>query len=679
MAKKTIIPYFLHGGDYNPEQWRDKPDILDEDMRLLKEAHCNSLTVGMFVWTSMETDDGVYDFSYMDHLMKTFEENGVQAILGTPSGAIPAWLAQKYPEVLRVDRGGRKNRYGSRHNHCYTSPVYRRKVREINTRLAERYKDSKALFMWHLSNEYGGECYCEACAAAFREWLKEKYRGDLQALNFHWSTMIWDHVYTDWEQIEPPFDHGHGFELPELILDWKRFVTHQTVDFMNDEAEPLRRITPNIPITTNLMGFYNGLDYRAMAKHLDIVSWDNYPTWHAPQGDIEVAVYAGMAHDLMRSLKKQSFMLMESTPSLVNWAGVNRLKAPGMHELSSLQAVAHGSDTVQYFQWRQCRGGIEKFHGAVVSHAGHANTRTFRDVSALGKRLEGLTELVGTETVSTAAMLYDWDCRWAFESSQGFNNRAKDIPGVMQDFYRVLWKHGIDTDIIGREQDFSPYRLLVLPEYFLADKALIDKLCAFVRGGGVVVASYLSGMVDEYNMTHTGGFPAGALKEVFGLWNEEADSLYESQSNRAVFPDGTENRVCEICEIVHPTTAQVLAVYGDGFYQGEPVLLSNAYGKGKAYYVASRGRELFENAMERAIADAGIANPYGAALPEGVTLHTRRDQSTVYVFLQNFTTETKTVDIGKRHPSVSVPEGTEVGQAVSLAGYETKILKFEQH
>ena len=357
--KKDIIiksfTHIIHGADYNPDQWQDRPDILNEDMRLMKLANCNEMSVGIFAWSALEPEEGKFDFSFLDKAMDGIYAAGGRVILATPSGARPAWLAQKYPEVLRVRPDGIRNEFGVRENHCYTSPIYREKVRIINEKLAERYTGHPALIAWHISNEYCGECHCPLCRAAFREWLKAKY-GTLERLNREWWSAFWSHTFTDWEQIVPPGPLGDK-GLHGLNIDWRRFVTDQTVDFMNAEINAVRKYTPDIPVTSNLMGFFDELDYRRFAKSLDFISWDAYPQWRGnDKNDIPAAIGAAMAHDLMRSLRKRPFFLMESTPSLVNWHEYNKLKRPGMNELSSLQAVAHGADSVHYFQWTKSRG-----------------------------------------------------------------------------------------------------------------------------------------------------------------------------------------------------------------------------------------------------------------------------------------------------------------------------------
>lgn len=260
------VSCFLHGGDYNPEQWMDRPDILKEDMRLMKLAGMNSASIGIFSWAVLEPEEGKFDFSFLDETMDRLEGIGAKIVLATPSGARPRWLAERYPEVLRMDRRGHRNHFQARHNHCFTSPVYREKVREMNRKLAQRYGGRSNLVLWHISNEYSGECHCPLCYQAFREYLKEKFHGDLDLLNHEWWTTFWSHQYTSWEQIEPGDESVHGLEL-----EWKRFITYQTIDFIKNEIAPLREITPNIPVTTNMMEFW-GLDYRKLSQVLDVAS-----------------------------------------------------------------------------------------------------------------------------------------------------------------------------------------------------------------------------------------------------------------------------------------------------------------------------------------------------------------------------------------------------------------------
>ena len=297
------IPHIIHGGDYNPDQWINTPEIWDEDMRLMKLAGCNTMTLGIFSWSMLEPEEGVFDFAWLDTIVDKLADNGIYAILSTPTGARPAWMAQKYPEVLRVEMDRQRIKFSGRHNHCFTSPIYREKASIINRKLAERYGSHPALIAWHISNEYSSYCHCPMCQEAFRDFLKQKYDNDLEKLNAEWWTGFWSRRFTDWSQIESPTSVNEG-SLHALVIDWNRFVTHQTIDFYKNEIKPLRELTPDMPVTTNFMVLFSGCDYWDFAKEVDVVSWDSYPSWGTDQlSTAEVAANAGFAHDLYRSLK----------------------------------------------------------------------------------------------------------------------------------------------------------------------------------------------------------------------------------------------------------------------------------------------------------------------------------------------------------------------------------------
>lgn len=379
----TLHPHFLHGADYNPDQWRSYPEVLNQDADMMQQAHCNCMSVGIFSWAVLEPEEGEYCFAYLDRTIEDLAAKGIKTILATPSAARPRWMAEKYPEVRRVNINGVREEYNTRHNHCYTSPIYREKTKAMDRLPALRYGSNPNVILWHISNELGGECHCELCQAAFREWLKKKYDNDLDKLNHAWWSAFWSHTVTDWEQIHSPKTHGEPKEIMTgLYLDWRNFVTYQTTDFMRMEIETIRETGSKIPVTTNMMWTPQQIDYHYLAQYIDVASWDAYPSWHE-QDQIRCAIDTAFNHNYFRSLKHKPFLLMESTPSNTNWQAVSKLKRPGMHRLASLQAIAHGSDSVQYFQWRKGRGGSEKFHGAVIDHNGKASGRVFEDVKPL--------------------------------------------------------------------------------------------------------------------------------------------------------------------------------------------------------------------------------------------------------------------------------------------------------
>ena len=667
------FPHMLHGGDYNPEQWLDQPEVLEEDIRLFRKAHINCVSLGIFSWAKLEPEEGVYDFGWLDEIIDRLYANGIYTVLATPSGARPQWLAQKYPEVLRVRPDGLRNFYGHRQNHCYTSPLYREKVTQIDTRLAEHYANHPAVILWHISNEFGGECHCELCQAAFREWVQKKY-GTLDKLNHAWWANFWSHTYTDWSQVHSPSPVGET-SVHGLDLDWRRFVTHQTIDFMKTEIAAVKAVNPDIPVTTNMMTMYTyELNYFAFRDALDVISWDNYPEWHNPyMGNEEVAKDCAMTHDMMRSLQKKPFLLMECTPNATNWQGVSKLKKPGMHQLSVIEAVAHGADSGQYFQLRQSRGSCEKFHSAVISNTGTENTRTFREVTDIGAVLEQLSDRVyGSGTPAETAILFDTENKWALDKCQGPRNIGLDYFGNIRRNYSYFWKNGINVDIIDSTFDLSGYKLVIAPMLYLFRDGIQEKLRRFVRDGGTLVTTCFTGVVNDTDLSFLGEATEDKLSDVLGLWVEEVDSLYDCESNRTTW-NGKSYSLKELCEICHPTTCETLAVYETDFYAGKPVLTKNQFGKGVAYHVsASADTDFFHALYAKLAAACDLTYAIRTAVPDGVSLTWRQSDTEKLIFVQNFGDSAAAVQLDQ--PYENVLSGETVSCSLNIEKYGFAVL-----
>lgn len=623
-SKVTKIPY---GGDYNPEQWPE--ETWAEDMRLLKLAHIDIVTLNVFSWAMLQSDETTYHFEKLDKIMQLVRDNGMKVCLATSTGAHPAWMARKYPDILRVEANGMKRKFGSRHNSCPNSPTYQKYARALAEKLANRYKDYDNIVAWHISNEYGGECYCENCEKAFRVWLKEKYH-TIDEVNRAWDTAFWGHTFYDFDDIVlPNYLSEHWGEerttFQGISLDYRRFNSESILNAYRLEYDAIHAITPDIPITTNLMGTYRALDYQMWGKYLDFASWDNYPSNETPLEE------TAMRHDLMRGVKQgKPFALMEQTPSVTNWLPYNMLKRPGVMRLWSYQAVAHGADTVMFFQMKRSIGACEKYHGAVIDHVGNENTRVFREITALGAELEKLgSQTLGARTDAKAAIVFDWDNWWGISYSAGPTIYLDYCQEILR-YYKALHNKNIPVDMIGVEDDLSRYSLVIAPVLYMVKGNYDEKIRTFVKNGGHFLTTFFSGYVDEHDLVTTGGYP-GKLRDILGIWVEEEDALPSDMENSFSY-QGKTYPAKMLCDLLHTEGAEALASYDKDFYAGMPVLTRNAFGKGYGYYVAtSSDDDFYRDYLSEICADAGIHPLMDTPATVEVTMRSNANGSFLFI------------------------------------------------
>ena len=641
------------GADYYPEHWEKERWKTDAEM--LVKANIKVIRIGEFAWSLYEPEEGKYEFDWMDEALDFFGKYGIKVVMCTPSATPPKWMIDKYPDILQNDIHGNPKLFGTRKHYCFNSETYREKTKKLNTLIAKRYAKHPAIEAWQVDNELGWSnttrCYCKSCENRFRNWLKEKYQ-TIENLNDKWCTTFWSHTYNSFDQIESPSKIGET-QLHALNLDWKRFVTHQTADFIHHEIAALREGGSTLPTTANLMHYFGGLDYFKIAKEIDVVSWDTYPTWHK-EAVIDTAYDNGMCHDLMRSLKGKPFFQMESCPTSTNWQSVSKLKKPGMLFAQSMQAIAHGGEGALYFQIRQSRGASEKVHGAVIDHYGGNDTRVFKEVSRVGEVLKELKELAGTTVNSSVAMLYDWDSQWAMEDSQGPRNKGLHYLEAMLKFYRGFRKQGVNVDVIDMTCELDKYKVLALPMVYMFKEGFAKKIRSFVENGGTLITSYWSGIADDTDRCYLEGTPHG-LMDVLGIRSTEIDGLYDWEENSFVPVVGNElgldkTYTCKyMCYLVELRGARTLMTYGRDFYEGYSCLTVNEYGKGKAWYVAADAdKEFYGDFLEKVLKDSGVSCGIKEEIPDALEITVRENENEKYYIYQNFGTEAV---------SIPVPEG----------------------
>jgi beta-galactosidase len=632
-----VLSHMRYGGDYNPDQWPES--VWDEDMELMQESGVNLVSIAIFSWARIEPKPGQYDFAWLDRIMDKLHAAGVGVDLATASASPPPWMGRLHPDSLPVTQDGTRLWYGSRQQYCPTSPDYRQGVEKIVRLLAERYAQHPALEMWHINNEYAchvAECFCDRCAERFRGWLKERYN-DLDTLNEAWGTAFWSQRYGEWEEIIPPRSMP-TFNNPSQMLDWRRFSSDMLLECFELEKAILKEVTPDKPVTTNFMGFFKPLDYWKWAASEDIVSHDMYPD----PAESWAPMFAAGTYDLMRSLGHgRPWMLMEQVTSHVQWRPRNVTKGPDQMRLWSYQAVARGANAVMFFQWRASRAGSEKFHGGMVPHGGR-ETRTWREVVALGQELKQLQEVCSAQGRSDVAIIFDWESWWALEGDCKPSVDARQLE-VGMDYYSTLYNNNIGVDFVHPDADLSGYKVVIAPVLYQVRAGLSEKLDAYVSQGGRLVMSFFSGIADERDHVYLGGYPA-PFRKILGLRVEEFAPYAQGQTNGLYTEDEELFGTSVWSDVIVSEGAKAIAHFQSDFYANQPAITENSYGSGLTYYVGTKLEMAgMQWLLKRVLDEAGVRAPLEA--PANVEVIQRHNEQNSYTFLLNHNLESVTINL----------------------------------
>jgi beta-galactosidase len=604
------------GGDYNPEQWPEP--VWVEDVALMREAGVNLVSVGIFSWARLEPAPGEYDFGWLDRVLELLHGGGIAVDLANASATPPPWFSRAYPDSLPVDALGNRRWYGARQAFCPSNVDYRRAAAALTTEIGKRYAQHPAVAMWHVHNEYGchtASCWCDTSAAAFRVWLRERY-GSLEELNRAWATAFWSQRYGDWEEVIPPrATPGHTFANPTQQLDFHRFSSDELLACYRAEAAILRSVS-DAPVTTNFMSFFKPVDYWSWASEQDLVSNDHYR--RVADFDDRGTHDLAMSADLVRSLAGGPWLLMEHSTSAVNWQPRNAAKPPGQMRRDSLTHVARGADGALFFQWRASAAGAEKYHSALVPHAGTDSDR-WREVVALGRDIGALGEVAGTRVRAEVAIAFDWHSWWAVELD---SHPSSDVDGLaeVRRWHRALWERGVSCDFVHPEGDLSAYKLVLVPTLYLCSDRAAENVRRF---DGTVLVTYFSGIVDPDDRVRLGGYP-GAFRDLLGVRVEEFAPLLAGET---VPVEGSVQGVGTVWSEVSTSTAEVVARYASG----RPAVTRN----GRAWYVGTR-LDPMDELVTRVLADAGVApvlplDPW----PAGLDAVLRQGETGTYLFLLN--------------------------------------------
>src|SRR5436190_6258738 len=627
----------------------------------MQEAGVNLVSLGIFSWSRLEPAEGKFDFEWLDRILDLLHGGGIQVDLATATASPPPWLSHRHPEMLPVTADGTKLWHGARQHYCPSSPVYRGAAGRLVEAIAARYGKHEALAMWHVGNEYGCHvpaCYCDVSADAFRGWLRDRH-GSLDRLNDAWGTSFWSQRYSSWEEILPP-RRTPTWPNPSQQLDFMRFSSDALLECYELERAVLTKATPEIPVTTNFMGFFKPLDYWKWARREDIVSNDSYPD----PSDDRAGMRAAMAGDLMRSLGHgKPWILMEQTTSRVNWREINVAKAPGQMRLWSCQAVARGADGVMFFQWRQSRAGAEKHHSAMVPHGPVESSPVWQEVVKLGRDLSRLDAVGGSRSQAAVAVLFDWESWWALELPSKPTARVRQME-QLEAYYEPLWEKNVLVDFAHPEDDLSTYRLVLVPNLYLVADAAAANLEHFVDSGGTLAMSFFSGIVDPSEHIRLGGYPQ-PFRKMLGLDVVDFHPLAVGEEISLRFGDGAQGRGAVWSDDIRLKGAEALATFAETVLGGRPALTRHSAGSGTVFYLGTKpDPKSMARILDMALSAAGVTPTADA--PKGVEVVRRSARGKSFVFFLNHR------DVGVEVPiseaGINLIDGTSVHSGLMRLG-----------
>lgn len=622
-------PGLAFGGDYNPEQW-DR-DIWPHDIELMRDAGVTFVSLAIFGWATVQPSPDRWCFDWLDEIMDLLAGGGIAVALATATASPPPWFSHAHPETLPCDADMVRRWPGSRQAWCPSSEVFKRAATTLVEHLAERYASHPALAMWHVSNEYGchnSPCFCDVCADHFRAWLERRY-GAIGRLNDAWGTNFWSQRYNEFAEILPP-RRTPAQANPTQLLDYRRFCSDALLDQYLAELAVLRRLTPGIPVTTNYItvDFYRTVDYKRWTSHQDLVSTDHYAMVRSDP-DAELSFGADLARGLARG---GPWLLMEHATSAVNWQHVNPSKAPGEMLRHSIANVARGADGVGFFQWRASRAGAEKYHSAMVPHAG-TDSRVWREVTELGAIMKRLGELRGSRVVAEVAMVWDYEAGWACDQ----DSHPSSLVRYGDDAHHIhagLRSLGVTVDVVPPDTDLTAYRLVVVPTLYLAADQTVANVYEAAHAGVDVVVTFFSGITDENDHIRLGGYP-GAFRELLGIRVEEFCPLLDGELVELVGPGGDPAGTATVwTEDLTCVDADPILTYKNGPVAGRAAATRRETATGRTWYLGTR---LDSDTLRRLLASicdqAGVRSD--ANHPVGLEVVRRSNATSSWLFVIN--------------------------------------------
>lgn len=637
------------GVDYYPEHW-DK-SLWETDARNMKDAGVNIVRMAEFAWCRLEPHEGRYNFEWLDEIIDIFAKLGIEVFLCTPTSTPPQWLFEKYPEVIQVDKSGQRIPIGIRGHRCLNSPVYRKLSEKIITKMVERYKDNKWVIGYQIDNELeANHCCCSICEEKFRNWVRDKYN-TINEVNRAYGNNVWSGEYSDFSQVKPPFGQFQTWLNPSYTLDFNRFASDSTVDYVNFQLGIIRSIDNDVLVTTNSWLCENMPDFYNVFNKLDFVSYDNYPTACLPDDD--ETLYSHAFHlDLMRGIKQQNFWIMEQLSGPVgSWMPMSQTLRPGMLKGYAMQAVAHGADAVLHFRWRTAVSGAEMFwHGIIDQN--NVLGRRYEEFKQLCSEISKYDSITGSEIKNDIAILYSSEHEYAFKLQP-------QVEGMyyfeqLKSWHDAFTSIGLGVDVINEIADISDYKIIVAPTLFITNEIVTGNLYKAAKNGASVIITNRSGVKDEFNKCIMQPLPT-VFSELTGVNVKEYDPIGERKLKLDIIDDNWKSHYTEYClsdpgctqwcDFLECNGAVPLALYGEEFYKGIPAVTCNSYGKGFGYYVGTVLDRKSYIAIAKRIADLNEV-AYFDNIPLGIEITYREcSERERWQFIFNNTSDKQIVDL----------------------------------
>jgi beta-galactosidase len=577
-------------------------DRLDKDVRMMKEAGINVVRIAESTWSTLEPQEGVYDFSHIDRVLNAMNAAGIQVIIGTPTYAVPTWLVKKYPDVLAVTSRG-QNQYGPRQNMDITNKHFLEHAEKVIRRLLEHVKDHPAIIGYQVDNET--KAYGTAgpeVQKMFVEYMKKKFLS-LDSVNKAFGLDYWSNRINTWEDFPSMAGSINASQIAEFAKFQRKLVTDYLAwqaAIVNEYKHPGQFITQNFDLDWKgySFGIQPEVDHFAAARALDIAGVDIYH----PSQDALTGLEISFGGDVARSMKGgKNYLLLETeAQGFPQW-----VPYPGQLRLQAFSHLACGANMVEYWHWHSIHNSIETYWKGLLSHDFEPNP-TYDEAKTIGRDFQRLSpHLINLKVQNKVAILFSNEALTAFNQ---FRPGREGYNDVLRSLYDALFRMNVGVDFVDpTTTHIEDYKLLVVPSLYAAPDSLLHRLNRFVKNGGHIVFTFKSGFSDQHVKVRNSRQP-GIINASCGIYYNEFTVPENVSLKDDPFQVGRENnKVSTWMELITPVTAKVLAYYDHPVWGKYAAVTENNYGKGRAVYIGCvTSSEVTEKILTDAVKKASL-------------------------------------------------------------------------